>query len=79
MGNPETRAFGPQADDEKRAADFELDRRLVEHLVANAISDNGPAVMRHNPSIMSQWLALVAIIPLLALAWLYSAMFDRAK
>lgn len=82
VAEPESRPDPFRENTEQRAADFEVDRRLTAHLAANAVKVTPSAAGTLQPngtSLIMQWLALVALIPLLAIAWVYSALYDRSQ
>ena len=68
------------ADTELKAQQFDIDRRLTEHLMANAITATAPEIgiqRAEKPSFVAQWLAFLALVPLLVIAWAYSSLFDK--
>ncbi|MBX9458387.1 MAG: hypothetical protein KL863_21445 [Rhizobium sp.] len=56
------------------------DRRLTDHLMANAVRlERASGAIDRRPGIVMSMLALVAVIGLMFVAWLYGMAFDRAS
>lgn len=67
-------------DTQRQAEQFDIDRRLTEHLMANAVTAAGPELGTRRiekPSLVTQWLVILALAPLLTIAWAYSSLFDK--
>jgi hypothetical protein len=62
-------------DDASRAADDEVNRRLVEHLKANALKTGRPVAandLAPRPGFFSQASALIGLVGLMIVAYLYA-------
>lgn len=80
MVEPAPRKDDTTPDAEKRGVDFDINRRLSDHLMANAIrpGDGAPDLSRVQAD--KGWVAAsLALVPLLIAAWLYSLLVDRAE
>lgn len=63
-----------------RSTDDDGDRRLTDHLMANAVRlDSTPRATARRPGIVMSLMALIAVTGLMVVAWLYGIAFDRAS
>lgn len=78
MINPKIKAEPVRLD--QQVVQLEMDRRLTDHLIKNALKDPvnyTEFVASERPSPMVQYLAIMALIPLLVIAGVYSFLFDN--
>jgi len=70
----------PKYDTAYSAAEFDVNKRLTEHLISNAIPAGSTDVTKREKvrvNIFVRTLAFLALFPLLALGWIYSSLFAR--